>query len=184
MADERTPAMRDRGAFWSPLPDWAGARIERGGWTVVPVAGLGQTLISGDVEAALDALAPGGAQVGLWGLCDTDRVMVRIARDRALLVTPRPLGIGLGWHEAGYAATPCDDAYAVFALTGEGAANILATATAADFEAGSRSASLLFAGVPALVYRTAPDAVRLHVEGPLAAYVWAWLEGAAAFPPP
>jgi hypothetical protein len=176
--------MRDRGVFWTPSPDWSTARIERKGWSAEPVFGLGQTLVSGDVEAALDELAPGGAEVGLWEITDTDRVLVRIARDRALLVTPRPVDLAPGWRQAGYAVTPCDDAYAVLALKGSGTADLLATAAAADIEAGSRSASLLVAGVPALLYRVAPDVARIHVEAPLAAYVWTWLEETAAFLPP
>ena len=171
-------AMRDRGRFWSPVPDWNAAGLARESWRARRIAGLGQTLISGELDAAVAALAPGAAEAGLWQLTDTDRVLVRIARDRALLVTGKPLRVEPGWHADGYVAAPCDDGYAVFEISGEGLGKVVAQASSADTEAGSRSASIMFAGVPALLYRTAPSTARVHVESPLAAYLQAWLEGA------
>ena len=175
MAD--TATMRDRGLFWRPVPDWPSAEIGRGGWSARRKSGLGQTLVSGDVEAAIDDLAHGAAEVGLWGITDTDRVLVRIARDKALLVTPSPIAFEPPSRGV-FVATPADDAWAVFDLSGGDIADLVAQATAVDLGAGSRSASLMFAGVPALLYRTSPDAARLHVEAPLATYLWTWLEGA------
>ena len=60
-------------------------------------------------------------------------------------------------------------------LPGIGA--LAAEGTAAVLDGGSPSASVVFAGVPCLLYRTAPQAARLHVESPFAAYIWTWLEG-------
>ena len=178
MADRAAETMRDRGRFWSAVPDWTSAQIERDGWSVRRIHGLGQTLVSGDVQMALDRLVPGGAQVGLWGLTDTDRMVIRIARDRGLLVTPETLEIEPGWSVAGFVATPCDDAYAIFEISGDAMHQVVCEATATDVELGSPSAALLFAGVPAMLYRTAPRAARLHIESPLAAYIWTWLQGA------
>lgn len=176
MADNA--AMRDRGHFWRPVPDWCNVSLRGKGWSVSRIEGFGQTMLSGKIEAAVDELAHGAAEVGLWGLTDTDRVLVRIARDKALLVTPSPLEAGLGLRDE-FVATPADDAWAVFELSGDTIADLVAQATSVDLDAGSRSASVLFAGVPALLYRTAKDVARIHVEASLATYLWTWLEGAS-----
>ncbi|TYR32283.1 hypothetical protein FY036_10730 [Mesorhizobium microcysteis] len=167
--------MRDRGKFWTPVPDWTTARIERDGLSVRRIAGLGQMLISGDLRGAVAGLAPGVSEIGLWSLAEADSYFVRSARDRGLLVTPAPQHVAPGWRE-GYVATPCDDAYAVLELAGSGLAEMVAEATSVDLEAGSRSAAVLFAGVTVFLYRTAPSTARLHVESPMASYLWKWLD--------
>lgn len=172
-------AMQNRGKFWTPAPDWRAARLEGEGWHARRIHGLGQTLLSGDLDAARAALAPGAGEVGLWGLAGEGACAVRIARDRALLVSPSPLAIAPGWR-AGFIATPCDDGHAVLEISGPGMPQIVAEGTAADLAAGSRSASVLFAGVSCLLYRAGPDRARLHVESPLAAYIWTWLGGWAS----
>ncbi len=174
-------ATDDRGRFWTPAPDWPTAALEGEGWRARCVGGLRQTLVSGDLAAARAALAPGAGEVGLWGVAGEGTAIVRIARDRALVVSPPRFDIAPGWHD-GFAATPCDDAYAVIALSGPGIAALVAEGTAAGLAAGSPSAAVLFAGVSCLLYRTQPQAARLHVESPFAAYIWTWLEGCVARP--
>lgn len=178
MADRVAETMRDRGAFWRPAPDRAGAEIRRDGFSARRLPGLGQSLVSGDLRAAKASLAPDAVEVGLWGIAFGESALVRIARDKALLVTPQPLTVAPGWNAAGFVATPCDDAYSAFEISGERLRDVVGEGTAANPDAGSPSASVLFAGVPALLYRTAAETARLHVEAPLAAYVWTWLEGA------
>lgn len=168
--------MRDRGQFWSPQPDWRTARIEGNGYSVRRVLDFGQTLVSGDLGAALAELMPGAPEVGLWSVAEAQPFAVRIGRDRALLVSPAPLGVAPGWRND-YVATPCDDAYAVLEISGAALREIVAEGTSVNLEAGSRSAAVLFAGVTVFLYRTGPETARLHVEAPLAAYLWAWLEG-------
>lgn len=167
--------MRDRGTFWRPAPDRAAAGIEGDGFSARFVSGLGQTLVSGKLDAARAVLLPGAPEVGLWGIAPQDGYGVRIARDRALLVTPSPLTVEPGWRD-GFAASPCDDAFAVIELSGDALPELVAEATSADLEAGSRSAAVLFAGLTVFLYRTAPATARLHVESPLAACLWTWLE--------
>ncbi len=167
--------MRDRGKFWTPAPDPASDRIEREGLSAGFVRGLHQVLISGDLEKAVAAIAPSAQEVGVWGLAERMPVSLRIARDRALLVSIEPLEVVPGWRD-GYVATPCDDGHAVIELSGHALADLVAEAVSADLAAGSRSATILFAGVSVLLYRPAPEAARLHVESPLAAYVWRWLD--------
>ena len=175
-------AMHDRAKFWTPAPNWSAVALQGEGWTARRVAGLGQTLVSGDLVAAIAALAPGAPEVGLWGIADpAEAFSLRIARDRALLVTPSPLTLAPGWR-GGWVATPCDDACAVLEISGAAMPEIVAEGTAANLEAGSRSAAALFAGVTAFLCRTAPQTARLHVESPFAAYLWTWLEGRISRP--
>ncbi|MEO3385420.1 hypothetical protein [Mesorhizobium sp. CAU 1741] len=166
--------MRDRGKFWTPAPGLS-ARIERNDFSAGFVTGLQQVLISGDLDKAAAAIAPSAREVGLWGLAEGTQTWVRFARDRALLVSTASLEIAPGWRD-GYVATPCDDGYAVIDLSGPALPEVVAEATSADLEAGSPSAAILFAGVTALLYRSNPRTARLHVESPLAAYLWRWLE--------
>lgn len=179
-------AMHDRGRFWTPAPDWRAASLEGEGWRARRIHGLGQTLVSGDLDAARAALAPGAGEVGLWGVAGEGAgdgaYAARIARDRALLVTPSPLAAAPGWRD-GFAVSPCDDLYAAVEISGPAMPQLVAEGTAADLEAGSRSAAVLFSGVSCLLYRAGPERARLHVESPFAAYIWTWLHGCVGRPP-
>lgn len=167
--------MADREAFWTPPPDWADAVIERDGWSARRVPRIGQTLVSGDIAAALSRLAPDAVVAGLWTPVRAEKYAVRIARDRAVLVTPDPIEIGPGWQH-GFAVSAAGDLYAVFELGGRRLNEVVAEATSADLGSGSPSAATLFAGLWALLYRTDEGAARLHVEAPYAAALWTWLD--------
>jgi hypothetical protein len=167
----------DRGLFWTPRPGWQEAEIRRAGWAARPVHGLGQVLVSGKLAAAMAALAPGAAETGLWGLADADRYAVRMARDRALIVTPAPMPVEPGWRAEGWAASLADDLYTVLEIEGEGLDALASEAVTADLDRGSPSAALFFAGIPVLLYRRAPHVARLHVENALAPALWHWLDG-------
>ena len=96
--------------------NWPPARRAEGTLILGPrlqaraLAGWGSTLISGDVEAAVTALAPGAPILGLFALVPEGAHALRIARDRALLVNPQPLGAADGWRE-GWCATSVDDGW-------------------------------------------------------------------------
>ncbi len=166
----------DRGLFWEPAPDFGTAVIRRDGLAMQSVSGLGQILVSGDLGAAAKVLAPDAPMVGLWGIVETSTVFLRMARDRALLVSPQPLAIRPGWRAEGFAASPADDAFIVLEIAGDDLAIVVAEATGADLTSGSPSAAIRFCGVDALLCRSAPDTARLHVERAFAPYVWRWLE--------
>lgn len=166
----------DRGLFWEPVPDLDTAVIRRDRLAVHAVSGLGQMLVSGDLAAAATALAPEAPMVGLWGIADTPTFFLRMARDRALLVSPQPFTIRPAWRAEGFAASPADDAFTVLEIAGADLAMVVAEATGADLSAGSPSAAIRFGGVDALLCRSAPDTARLHVERAFAPYVWRWLE--------
>ena len=53
---------------WPPARGRAGILIDRPRLQVRALDGLGQTLISGDLEAAVAALAPGAPTLGLYAL--------------------------------------------------------------------------------------------------------------------
>ena len=169
-------AMPDPMAKWTPTPDWATAEIVREGWRARPVPGLTLTLIGGRLDAAIAQLAPGAPSVGLWQVAPDLPIALRIGRDKAMLVaTGDPVAFS-GWREGGWTASDASDAQTVFEIAGPAAPGIFPEAVLADLEAGSPSAAILFAGVPALLHRVRPDAARLHVESALAPYVWRWLE--------
>lgn len=165
-------AMPDPMAKWSPAPDWGAARLARPGFTAEPVGGLFQTLLSGNLAAALGS----AALLGFWEIAPGSRYAARIARDRAMLVSPESPGLSTGWRPEGWAASDASDAYGVLKLAGAELRALVAEATAADPDLRSPSAAILFAGVPALLYRVAEDEARLHVEAGYLPYVWRWLE--------
>lgn len=166
----------DRGTFWTQPPDWRGDEIRREGWMARRISRLGQVLVSGNLAAAKAALARGAPEVGLWGVADDASYVVRIARDRALIVSVLPLPFEPGWRADGWAATPADDLYAVLQIDGADLERLVAEGTSADLSAGSPSASVNFAGMPALLYRITPRTAHLHVDASLAAYLWTWLQ--------
>ena len=161
---------------WSPARRAEGTLIARPGFTARAGAGLGRTLISGDLDAALAALAPGAPLVGLHRLAPEGAHALRIARDRALLVTPAPIAAAGGWRE-GFCATCVDDGWAAVDVEGEGAGLVLMQGTAADLSAGSPSAAVLFAGRRCLLART-EGGFRLHVEAQGLEALLTWLDGA------
>lgn len=165
----------DAAAKWTPFPQWEGARLQRRGWSARAVAGLRQTLVSGDLEGVRAALPGPLPEAGLWAVEPARTLLLRLARDRALIVSDAPIPLAPGWQAAGWAASPAD-AFLVFELSGENLIAPVREAVSAGLEAGSPSAAVLFAGVPAFLYRTAPDTARLHVEAPLAPFVWRWLD--------
>jgi hypothetical protein len=168
--------MAEPAAPWSPVPEWTTAVLERDGWSARVLPGLGQTMVSGDLERATSELAPQSAECGLWGLVEGVPYRIRLARRNLLLVSAAPLGVAAGWRREGWAASPADDAFTVFELEGAALRRLVSEATSADIDGQSPSAAVHFAGVTGFVYRMAAARARVHVEAPFAAYVWRWLE--------
>jgi hypothetical protein len=137
--------------------------------------GLGQTLISGDIEAAVAALAPGALTLGLYALVPDGAHVLRIGRASALLVTPAPIEGRDGWRD-GWCATSVDDGWAAVEVSGADAPDVLMQATSADLAAGSPSAAVLAFGLRALLARTQAG-FRVHVEAPWLETLLAWLDG-------
>jgi hypothetical protein len=170
-------AMPDPMAKWTPVPDWRTVSIVRGDWSARPILGYSMVLVAGDMSAALGALA--GETVGLGYLATAERedaYAIRIARDRALLVSIEPILAAFGWQAGGWSATPAESAYGIIEIGGEALDTILAEATAVDVGSNRRSAAVLFAGITCLVVRMPTGAARLHAEIGHLPYLWRWLE--------
>ncbi len=161
--------------------EWPPARggellIDRQRLNARRLGGLGQTLISGDLDAAIGALAPDAPMLGLYALAPQSAHALRIGRMGALLVTPAPLSVVDGWRD-GWCATSVDDAWAAVEVSGEDAPRALMQATSADLASGSPSAAVLVFGLRGLLARTR-SGFRFHVESPWLETLLAWLDGA------
>lgn len=176
MPDLLPKTMLDRGAFWAPVPNWTSAVLEGEGWSARPVLGLYRILVSGDLERALAALAPGMPSIGLWEIAGGNTHALRIGRDRMLITSAAPLDVALGWNEDGFAVSQADDAYAAIDIQGPKQRELVAEMTFVDLEGNSPSAATLICGQQALLHRTSADCARVHIEAPLASYLWHWLE--------
>jgi hypothetical protein len=160
---------------WPPARGNAGLLIDRPRLTARRRGGLGQILISGDLDAAIAGLAPGAPLLGLYALAPESAHALRIGRMSALLITPAPVSVVDGWRD-GWCATSVDDAWAVVDVSGEDASEALMQATSADLASGSRSAAVLVFGLRGLLART-PSGFRVHVEPPWLETLLAWLDG-------
>lgn len=170
--------MRDFAQKWTAFPDWQHARLSAPDWQARCLTGLSQVLVSGALPKAWEELEAGDIEVGLWGLAPAQApYRVRIGRDRALLVSSRPIAFESGWNAAGWAATAAHDAFQVIEIQGAAVEEVIMEATSADLRSGSPSASVRFAGLQGvLLYRSAPDCARLHAEASYLPYLWHWLE--------
>ena len=165
-----------RETAWAPARRGTGTLIDQPRLTARALTGRGHALVSGDLEAAIAALAPGAPLLGLYAVAPEGAHALRIARDRALLVTPAPLRAADGWRD-GWSATCVDDGWAAIDVEGPDAPSALAQGTSADLAANSHSAAVLFAGFRCLLVRTAAG-FRLHVEAPWLEALLTWLDGA------
>jgi sarcosine oxidase, subunit gamma len=169
------PETRTREMEWPPARGQAELLIERQRLTARRLGGVGQVLISGDLGAAVAALAPGAPMLGLYALAPEEAHGLRIGRTSALLVTPAPLTISDGWRD-GWCATCVDDGWAAVEVRGEDAGQALMQATSADLASGSPSAAVLVFGLRGLLARRA-HGFRVHVESPWLETLAAWLDG-------
>jgi hypothetical protein len=161
--------------------EWPAARggaellIDRQRLTARRLGGLGQTMLSGDLDAAIAGLATGAPMLGLYALAPASAHALRIARTSALLVTPAPLAVLDGWRD-GSCATSVDDGWAAVEVSGADAPQTLMQATAADLASGSPSAAVFVFGLRSLLART-PSGFRVHIESPWLETLLTWLDG-------
>jgi hypothetical protein len=161
---------------WPPARGGAGLLIDRKRLNARRIDALGQTLISGNLEAAIAALAPSAPMLGLYALAPSGAHALCFGRTSALLVTPAPFNATEGWRD-GWCATSVDDAWAAVEVSGEDAAQALMQATSADLASGSPSAAILVFGLRGLLART-PTGFRMHVESSWLETLLTWLDGA------
>jgi sarcosine oxidase gamma subunit len=160
---------------WLPARGGSELRVDRQRLTVRRLGGLGQTLISGDLDAAIADLAPSAPMLGLYALAPESAHALRFGRQSALLVTPAPLAISEGWR-AGWCATSVDDGWVAVEISGADAAQALMQATSTDLASGSASAVILVFGLRGLLVRIS-SGFRVHVEAPWLETLLTWLEG-------
>lgn len=174
--DRPSPQVGESTDKWTVFPDWHKAAIHRQRWTVQPISGLGQILVRGEIAKGVETFVPGAHEVGLWGVARSLPYVVRVARDTVLVVSSEPIACEPGWRPGGWSATPAESANLIFDIAGDALAEVISEGSSADLEAGSPSATTLFAGIPCMIYRTSACVARLHVENSLAPYLWRWLE--------
>jgi hypothetical protein len=165
--------MRER--VGPPARGGAELLIDRPRLTARSLGGLGQTLISGNLDAAITEIAPGAPMLGLFGFAPESAHALRIGRASALLVTPTPISVVDGWRDR-WCATSVDDAWAAVEISGADAPQALMQATSADLASGSPSATVLVFGLPGLLAKT-PSGFRVHVQAPWLETLLAWLDG-------
>jgi hypothetical protein len=139
------------------------------------LGGLGQTLISGDLDDAVAGLAPGAPMLGLNALAPEGAHALRIGRMSALLVTPAPLVTAEGWRD-GWCATSVDDGWVAVEVSGANAPQALMQATSADLALGSPSAAVMIFGLRGLLAQTS-SGFRVHIESSWLETLLAWLDG-------
>jgi hypothetical protein len=160
---------------WPPARGGAGLLIDRQRLNARRIGGLGQTLISGNLDAAIAEIAPGAPMLGLYALAPESAHALRIGRMSALLITPAPVVVVDGWRDS-WCATSVDDGWAAIEVSGEDAAQALMQATSADLGSGSPSAAVFVFGLRGLLART-PSGFRIHIEAPWLQTLLTWLEG-------
>ena len=169
--------MRDRGLFWSPVPDWSRAGIQHEGLNIAAVVPQAAWLVSGNLLAFLERR---GVRFGDAG----GRYALRLAPDRLLFMAVDGAatdGVTFGWSEDGCAITDVSDGHVLLDITGPAAPELMRLGALHDFEGTSdtASAATLFAGQRVILARI-QQGWRLHVERPNAAAIWQWLQRAAS----
>lgn len=163
---------------WTNQSPVAGHSADYPGLCVACAEPTGALMISGDLMAALTALAPGAPMLGCGAQAPQGAHAIRIARDRALLVTPEPLDADAGWYGV-YAISLADDLYSVITLSGPRAEEIASACTSVPLDGSSASATTLFGGIGAHVTRSG-DTLVIRVQAPDAAALWSLLARLAA----
>lgn len=177
--------MPDPVTAWAPSPDPATRRIDVPGLAVRQILGLSQTLVSGDLAAAAVRAGVSAEGVGALGLAEGETYSVRLARDRMLIVGTTAPPLAAGWDAAGFAVTAMDAAHTVFEIAGPLAEAVVARATTLPIAGAGPSASVVFAGIAAVLCRHGTtETLRLHVDRGHAAFVWDWLDTLQPLLPP
>jgi sarcosine oxidase gamma subunit len=174
----------DQDGLWRSFPDLNAEMLVIGTARIRIIDVGGQFLVSGALDKAADAAGVDGDGVGALGRVSGTRFSVRLARDRLLIVSDVDAILTQGWHEEGYAVTEMTGAFTVFEISGLDAIDVVKRASTIGTAVPSPSAAVSFAGIGAVLYRHGPDnAIRVHVERGLAAYLWQWFTTSAELEP-
>ena len=160
--------MLDRSTFWAEAP----VSLRGPGLVVRVLPPVPQVMVSGDLDGFLarHALPPAGGRLARMS---GGRYALRLARHRMLVIGMDLAPDAAVWVE-GCALTPMTGALAGIEITGPDAMALFARGTAVDPAGNSPSASLSFAGIPLSAHFEA-DALRLHLDRGLVAYLMGWI---------
>lgn len=172
--------MHDRSIFWSPPPE-VGACLSGPDLTIRLLPPVPQIMISGDLDQALQGYDLPGT-VGLMGQTHGPAYAVRLARNR-MLVVGRETGPDTPAWQQGVAHSSMTGALAVLDISGPASMELVARGAAIDPATQSPSATLVFAGVTAVLYRH-ETAIRLHIDRGLLAYLFDWACATDLIPEP
>ncbi|MEZ5923239.1 MAG: hypothetical protein R3D57_02530 [Hyphomicrobiaceae bacterium] len=175
--------MRDRGLFWTPVPDWAEAELDRSGLRVSVTRELRQLLlVSGEVGAFISRRGVSGV-LGPRDLALGPAYALRLAPDRVLCAFPSEHPVDLGWSEKGFAVADVTEGIIAFDVEGRDALALLQQGMSYDLTAldsrPAESCNIVLAGLRVAIVRR-PEGWRLHVERPFATAVWTWLKSSIA----
>ena len=81
---------------WPPARGGAELLIDRQRLTARRLGGLGQTLISGDLDAAIAGLAPGAPMLGLYALAPKRRARLAYRPNQRAARHPRAASVAAG----------------------------------------------------------------------------------------
>lgn len=168
--------MRDFAEKWNPVPAWSGKLIQSAELHLERISGRALTLVSGNISSLLQHKAVDGSPIGWGEECVGGNGILRLARDRVLIVCEKDPELLPGWHKEGYAVSRVDDQYALFKLEGPMVRNVFAMGTSLNFHGVSDSCALLFAGIHAIVFKGASDSIWLMVENPHATFLVDWIK--------
>jgi sarcosine oxidase gamma subunit len=174
----------DQDGLWRSLPDLNAENLVVGAARIRAIDVGGQFLVSGALDQAAAAAGVDSGGAGALGRVSGTHFSVRLARDRLLIVSDDDAILTPGWHEEGYAVTEMTGAFTVFEISGPDAMDVVKRASTIETAIPSPSAAVNFAGIGAVLYRHGPDnAIRVHVERGLAAYLWQWFATTAELAP-
>lgn len=162
---------------WTDLPLAVGQSLRLDGVTVTHRELPTAHLVSGALDIALNALAPGAPCLGLAeDGRDAPDYAVRISRDSVLIVTKQALTRRIGWQSDGFGISEASDVYAVFDVAGPDAQQVLAQGGISVPLEPSPSAAIQFAGLTVLLIRRG-GVFQMFVPAAHVTYVSGFLQG-------
>ncbi len=165
--------MRDDSARWDPAAGLDREAFQTPAVTLKILRPNRQTLISGPYPAALQCAnvetATGWPEAALG-----DHYAVRLRRDRILVINGDALSDG--WHAAkGVAVSDMTGGYAMLALGGPKAFDLLRRGTEITPDAASKSVLRGFHGYPVMLYSHGAGQFRLHIPSAMVDGFWSLL---------
>ena len=167
--------MRNDNARWTPAKGLDRPEFQRDGCTLRVIRPKRQILLSGPMNALLNAAGLSQA-VGWPEQASGDTYAIRLRRDRVLVINGHEMTDG--WDsDRGIAISDVTDGYAIIGLEGTRTLQVLKRGTEIDPSEPSASVVRGFAGYPIMVYAYGSDhSYRIHVPRVYLEGLWERLE--------